>query len=427
MGASCTRVARGPGIVLVILDTVRADHLGVYGYARDTSPHLDRLAAEGERFEEAYSQAPWTLPAVATILTGQPPHVHGASRGQRGLHPIRPETPTLAERLRGSGYRTAAIVNVVFCSSESGLDRGFERFDYQGSDATNVGTRNAEATTDAALDWLRGLKRGEPFFLVVHYFDAHLTYDPPPPYDTLYEPDATGRIATGFGSFRQVRQIADGTLRLTDRQKESLRARYDGEIRYVDEQFGRLRRGLEDLALWDRSLVLVVSDHGEELWDHGGFEHGHTHYRELIRIPLILRRPGAPSGLVHEERVRQTDIAPTVLEFAFPERAPDLPGKVLGGGGARFSVAEGSLWAGDLASVRAQGGTLIRNRSTGTWEFFGAEDPGETRNLWSADLPAAGELAEVLNALPPSRIGEPGGWTPSQEQIERLRSLGYIR
>ncbi len=427
--ASCAGArSEGPrGIVLVILDTVRADHVGCYGYSRPTTPNLDALATEGERYEEAYAQAPWTLPAVATILTGQPPHVHGAGRGERGLHPVRAEVVTLAERLQRAGFRTAAVVNVVFCSAESGLARGFDRFDYHASDASNVGGRDARATTDAALDWLRGAKDGR-FFLVVHYFDPHLTYDPPPPFDTLFEPAAPGGVGPGFGSARQVHQIADGTLRLSERQKQSLVARYDGEVRYVDEQIGRLRHGLEEMGAWDRSLVVVVADHGEEFWDHGGFEHGHTHYRELLHVPLIVKRPGGARGAVRTQRVRQVDIAPTLVEFAGATIPPELPGQPLGSGSARFSIAEGSLWGGDLASVRSDRGTLIVNRTTGACELYVPDDRAEKRESWSGAPPVekAG-LRALIDALPRSRTDEPGTWEPTPEQLERLRSLGYVR
>ncbi len=427
--AGCARAPEkpGPGIVLVILDTVRADHLASYGYPRETSPNLDRLAAEGERYEHAYSQSPWTLPAVATILTGQPPHVHQASRASKGLHMVAPSVPTLAELFSKAGFRTAAVMNVVFCSPESGLSRGFESYDYSRSDRSNVGSRDARATTDAALAWLEQV-RGEPFFLVVHYFDAHLTYDPPAPYDTMFEPDAAGRIENGFGSADQVRQIADGTLPLTDRQRQSLEARYDGEIRFLDDQFGRLRQGLEKQGLWARTTVLVVADHGEEFWDHGSFEHGHTHHHELIEIPLILRRPGTPGGVVRRERVRQLDIAPTLLAQAGVAVPAGLPGQVLGSAGAKLSVAEGSLWSGDLRSSRSDRGTAIWNRDTDAWQYFAPDDPRETKNLWPSGPPSEDdEVVQLLRALPASRREEPGEWQPTEEQMEALRSLGYAR
>jgi arylsulfatase A-like enzyme len=364
---------------------------------------------------------------VATILTGQPPHVHQASRAAKGLHKVAPSVPTLAEQFATAGFRTGAVVNVVFCSPESGLSRGFERYDYVRSDKSNTGSRDAKATTDAALAWLDGVGK-DPYFLVVHYFDAHLTYDPPPPFDTMFELDGTSAIEPGFGNSDQVRAITDGTLQLTDRQKQSLEARYDGEIRFLDEQFGRLRRGLEERGLSQRTTVLVVGDHGEEFWDHGSFEHGHTHYHELINVPLILRRPGAPGGVVRSERVRQIDIAPTLLAQSGLAVPPELPGQVLGRGSAALAIAEGSLWAGDLRSSRTDRGTTIWNHDTGAWQFYGPDDPRELTNLWPSGPPAeVGDEVRLLQALPPSRREEPGEWEPTEGQMEALRSLGYAR
>ena len=414
-----------PGVVLVILDTVRADHLGAYGYSRATSPNLDRLAAEGDRFDEAWSQAPWTLPAIATVLTGLPPHLHGAGRGTLGLNPLRGDVQTLAERLAAAGFRTAAVANVVFFRPELGLGRGFQHFDYV-ANTSNADARDARATTDAALAWLPSVGE-EPFFLLVHYFDAHLTYDPPPPYDTLFEPDGEGRIGRGFGDAKQVAELAKGTLQLSERQKQSLVARYDGEIRFVDEQFARLRAGLEAQGLWQRSLVIVVADHGEEFWDHGSFEHGHTHYRELLRVPLIVRRPGIAGGKVQTSRVRQLDIAPTVLQFAGLRAPSELPGRPLDGDGARYSVAEGTFWAGDLASVRSDAGTYIFDRTTREWKVFAGDDRLEHHDLWQGGGAPSGEWAELLEALPPTLVARAGEWTPSPSQREQLRSLGYVR
>ena len=204
------------GVLLIILDTTRTDHLSAYGYPRLTSPNLDRLATEGQRYDRAWSQAPWTLPSVATILTGRPPWIHGAMRGPGGIRPIDPELTTLAESMKQAGYATGAVINVVWCSPRlSGLNRGFEHYDYHETDASNRGHRDAAATTDAALEWLDG-SGDRPFFLVVHYFDPHLTYDPPAPYDTMFERGAGPRVPPGFPGYVGLRESTNANPAVTN-------------------------------------------------------------------------------------------------------------------------------------------------------------------------------------------------------------------
>jgi arylsulfatase A-like enzyme len=415
----------GGNVLLVVFDTTRADHLSAYGCPRPTSPNLDRLAAEGQRYDEAWSQAPWTLPAMASILTGQPPRVHGAMRGSAGIRPVAPGVTTLAERMHAAGYATGAVINVVWCSPRlSALDRGFDRYDYHETDASNLGHRDAAATTDAALDWIDQV-RDRPFFLVVHYFDPHLTYDPPPPYDTMFERGDGPRVPRGFGSASQVFGIRDGSIPVPPPLRQSLIARYDGEIRFADEQFGRLREGLATRGAWDDTLVIVVGDHGEEFWEHGNFEHGHTHHRELMHIPLIVRDPRAEPGRTIDTRVQQLDVAPTVLEFAGLPAASELPGHVLGTDATRYAIGEGSLWSGELVSVRADTGTLIHNRTTGGTEYYRPEDPFELTPL-PPDTAEARVLVGVIESLP-TAPGEPGEIEPlDAEELERLRSLGYV-
>lgn len=414
---------RPADVLLIVLDTTRADHLSVYGYQARTTPNFDRLANEGERYESAYAQSSWTLPTIATILTGTPPHEHGAGRAGFDIFGIRDSVSTLAERLAGAGYRAGAVINVVWCNPRiSSLNRGFEHYDIATSDPSNRGHRPAAETADAALDWLRSIG-DDRAFLVVHFFDPHLTYDPPPPHDSLFAHAGPTPIAAGFGSADQVYQIRDGSLPLGPAQREALIARYDGELHYTDEQFGRLRAGMEALGRWESALVIVVGDHGEEFWDHGGFEHGHSHYRELLRVPLIVRRPGHRDARVVRDRVRQLDIAPTILEHVgLPSN--DLAGQVLGSGSARYAVAEGSLFSGDLVSVRSDAGTLIRSRDTGEMVFFAPDDENEQNPLFSG---APANLISILDSLPP--LNQPRedrrDLTPQQE--EALRSLGYLR
>ena len=413
-------------MILIILDTTRADHLSVYGYERETTPHLEQLAAEGELYTQAWSQAPWTLPSIATILTGLPPHAHGAGKGERGVLAVRPTVKTLAQRMSAAGYATCALMNVVWCDGRlSALDRGYDHYDLHTTDESNQNHRDAATTVDLALDWMRSV--GErPAFLTVHLFDPHLTYDPPAPYDTVFEPDGGPRIARGFGTAHQLFAVREGRLPLDERQRQSLIARYDGELAFTDQQIGRLRAGLEELGRWKDAMVIVVGDHGEEFWDHGGFEHGHSHYAEMLNVPLIVKRPGAEVGSVSSERVRQLDVVPTVLEFAQVPGAAKLPGQRLGSGGVRYAIAEGSLWAGDLVSIRSDQGTLIWHRKQGWQRFFAGADELELEAL--DPLPAEGEeLLRLLRALP-SAHSQPGTETiPSQDQLELLKELGYTR
>jgi arylsulfatase A-like enzyme len=416
-----------PGdVVLVVLDTTRADHLSAYGYLRQTTPHLERLAAEGQRFDNAWAQSSWTLPAMATLLTGLPPYAHGAGRGPggRGMLPLRPQVATLAERMSGVGYRTAAFINVIWCSPEiSGLDRGFRTYDFRTSDESNRGQRDAAATTRAALDWLRDAGE-DPVFIVVHYFDPHLTYDPRAPYDSIFEERPEPRIPPGFGSAAEVFRVRRGELRLDPALRKSLIARYDGEIRYADAQFGKLREALEQLGRWDDALVIVVGDHGEEFWDHGGFEHGHSHHREVLRMPLIVKRPGDGAG-VSDDRVRQIDIVPTVIDFVGLPPVSDLPGGVLGTVDADVTIGEGTLWGGRLISARSDAGTLILDRDSGDLRFYAPQDTWERHPMTEARQ-ADPSLLELLRALPERDTTSRDAVPLSDEQLEKLRSLGYV-
>lgn len=424
--AGCSGGSDAPAVVIVIGDTVRADHLSAYGYERATSPALEQLAAEGVRFDAAYAQSSWTLPTIATILTGQPPHRHGAGRVERAVRPLFPDVPTIAERLQLAGWETAAFVNVVWLDPKSGLARGFDTYDLRLTDASNLNPRNAAATTDDALGWLEGQARDEPFLLVVHYFDPHMTYDPPAPWDTEFD-EAAAEIERGFGSAQQIFEIRAGRLASDERTRRGLEARYDGELRFIDEQFARLRKGLERQGRWDDALVLFVGDHGEEFWDHAGFEHGHTHFEEMIRVPLIVRDPTSEraGGTVATERVRQLDIVPTVLDFA-GLAAKGLPGRVLGSGGATHTIAEGSLWSGDLLSIRSDAGSVIWSRDNDWSRYYAPDDPQQLRPL-PVDGEAASELLELLEALPPEQVRPGDNWQPTPEQLERLKSLGYVR
>jgi arylsulfatase A-like enzyme len=193
----------------------------------------------------------------------------------------------------------------------------------------------------------------------------------------------------------------------------------------VDSQFARLREGLEALGYWDDLVVVVVADHGEEFWDHGGFEHGHTHFLELIHVPLIVKRPGGPSGVVNANRVRQLDLAPSVCRWAGVSVPDAMPGLEMETTAAKYAIAEGTLYGGGLISARSDQGTLILDRASGGMVFFAAGDiHEEAPQPWNETV---GRLESMLRAIPTVRPQAEKPWQLTKEQQQRLRSLGYLQ
>ena len=313
VGAGC-QAAPARSVVLVVVDTLRADHLGVYGYERQTSPNLDAWAEHGAVFENAFSTSPWTLPSVGTMFTGQLPSRHLAGtfvRGADGRPPNRSQfrqldtsLPTLAETAAAAGFATVAVINNAFLGPRFGVDRGFELYDF--SPAGNRQLRRADVVVDRALTWLRN--RGEgPFFMVIHLFDPHMEYDPPE--------TTRGHFSSGLPKTELPRltdQIRTALRRGDLFDRDYLVALYDEEILFVDRQLGRLFESLDAEGLADNAVVLVTSDHGEELFDHDGFEHGHTVYDELLRVPLVVRGPGIRPAR-HDLPVSLLDLFPTIV------------------------------------------------------------------------------------------------------------------
>jgi arylsulfatase A-like enzyme len=340
--AGCERQSRPLNVLLIGVDTLRPDHLGCYGYHRDTSPEIDRLAGSGVLFENAISQSPWTLPSFASVFTSLYPTQHGASALNTQL---RTDRPTLAMMLLKRGYSTAAIVNAPFLRPEFKLDRGFECYDYKPPFADRL----ADGTTEDALAWIDA-HIDEPFFIFAHYFDPHLPYDPPGPYDRMFCPDYAGELAPPFdiNLFPRARATNFETMKAVPPEDwDYIRALYDGEIAFTDTAIGALLDGLKERGLSDNTLIVFLSDHGEEFFEHEGFEHGHTLYNELISVPLIVSLPGrVPEGARVADHVRLIDVAPTILDFLGLEPTARLEGAslkpLIAGEGAALA-AEGSL------------------------------------------------------------------------------------
>ncbi len=327
--------------MLITLDTVRADRLGCYGHERIETPHLDRIAREGILFENAFSSVPSTLPSHASILTGMYPARHGIH--DNGVYYLEAGVETLAERLRAEDYATAAFVSAFVLDAQFGLDQGFELFDDQmelalsRSDPRAIrraahlsdekrrwfaqlaspSERRADSVTQAAMDWLRALD-SEPFFLWLHYFDAHQPYRPPEPWDTAYDPGYAG-VLDGFAHTFKLAQRRHGWARdaVPAAEIAHMQARYDGEISFLDQWIGRLLGLLEQRDMLERSLVVVVGDHGEGFGEHLQiWEHNAEIYDEAVRVPLLVRLPGGEQrGRRIADLVRTVDVAPTVLDL----------------------------------------------------------------------------------------------------------------
>ena len=321
-GGRCSGDSK-PGAVVIVVDALRADYLGVYGDERPISPNIDAFAKNATVFERFYSASSWTAPAFGTLFTGVSPEVHRAgkkpdkaSRSQkqvygRQLEPMRDDVRTIAETL--DGVTSHAIINNSFLAKALGYHRGFGSYDIYHAKNNNV--RPAAAVTDLAIDWLKG-HDDEAFFLVVHYFDPHLEYNPPPKFRRRFSKPRVGRVGAKFNN---IGGIKNGRFTPTDAEKQQIKALYSDEIAYVDQEVGRLLRYLDGTGKGDEAWVAFTADHGEELFDHGDFEHGHRFEDEVTRIPLIIRAPERLRARYGRRRVpqsvRQVDLHPTILSW----------------------------------------------------------------------------------------------------------------
>jgi arylsulfatase len=310
----CRRTA-GPqaikyNLLLISIDTLRADHLKCYGYKQDTSPHLDQLAKEGVLFENLTSASSWTVPSHMSMFTSLYPSVHGVEniRAQLGEG-----VPTLAQCLAKNGYLTQAFVVAPALDHRFGFDRGFKGYDDFSfmRKMSFPQARKNPAITDLATQWLKKHSR-KNFFLFLHYFDCHSDYLPPAPFDRKFDPDYKGR-ENGRGIMQRSKRD-DLMERISVRDLAHMEALYDGGIAFTDENVGEILQLLQELALSEKTLVIVLSDHGEAFLEHGLIYHGNSLYEEELQAPLIMRLPGViPAGKRVAGNVSHVDLMPTVL------------------------------------------------------------------------------------------------------------------
>lgn len=312
-------------IILISIDTLRTDALSSYGNDEVSTPNIDKIANDGFLFTQAYSPSPWTLPAFSSIMTGVNPLVHKTADPASKL----PDSfTTIAEYLADSGYKTAAIGKNVFLNSEYNLDQGFMQYNFYPKRRELVDSfggavikltlpkhfktdASTSELTDMTIKWLYE-NQDTDFFLWLHYFDPHIPYSPPREYISDI---SDGKTSVGL-DFQSAVQIRGGHYYPSLEDKKRIRQLYDAEVKYVDDNVGRLLDTLKELDLYKDSLIVIVSDHGEEFWEHGGFEHGHTLYNELINVPLIIKVPSNDNNEIIDIPVPTQSILQTILEIS---------------------------------------------------------------------------------------------------------------
>jgi arylsulfatase A-like enzyme len=443
---SCQRTGR-PNIILVVIDSLRADRLSSYGNRHNTSPNIDAVAGDGVLFSNVLAESPWTLPSHASIFTSLYVSGHGVRRDAGRLHT---KAVTLAERLHDAGYVTGAFVCGPFVKKRYGFNQGFETYDESLAARSHVGSHRAvtsEPLTRMAKEWLAA--RGtEPFFLFLHYWDVHYDYIPPKPFDTIFDPGYRGTL-----DGRDISERGDLTPDLPREDLEHLFALYDGEIAYTDHHLGDLFSFMKKAGLWESTVLVITSDHGDELLDHGQTGHSHTVHEELIRVPLIIRDPGLRRrGFDVDELVELVDLYPTFLEMAGAEPPPhemegvslvpllegrDVPWDDVGYAetfrGNLDRVGLPTDWAVHRSIQLGRLKLIQRLREPEQLLLFDLDaDPRELREIAAERPEEVRALKERLDAWAEAQgrkaweLRLSGKRRLDEETLEQLRSLGYV-
>jgi arylsulfatase A-like enzyme len=395
-----------PNVLVIVIDTLRSDHMSAYGYARATSPNLDRIAREGVLFEKAFAASSWTLPSHASLLTGRYLHEHGA-----GLNYYNGRDPNIAQALLAEGYRTGAFsANTYFFCRTVGFGAGFLHFeDYFGSWADmashtfygheffrfvsgplgyqeSIGRKQAQAVNREFFRWVDRTP-GKPFFAFLNYFDVHDPYQPPQPYRNRFTSlKNPGRFINEF--------VTDSVPHLTPEQWQGEKDAYDGAIAYVDEQIGELFSDLKARGLAENTLVVITSDHGEEFGDHGLILHGMSLYRQEIQVPLIFWWPGKlPAGVRLGTPVTNVAVPATIMDLVARGKPSAFPGPSL----VQLwkTQAIGSDWPEPLVELAQRPYPLFKKYSIyyggmksliiGHWQYIDQDKSGEELYDWEKD------------------------------------------
>ncbi len=462
-----------PNLILLSVDTLRADHLGCYGYPRPTSPNLDRFAATAIRYANAYSPAPWTLPSHAAMLTGVHPYLQGF-RHKNSTIPS--EVPVVAELLSAAGYRTAAFVDSSakgYVGGERGFARGFSRYDHAPHRAEQSSKYDMAATVEAALKWLAEPRGERPFFLFLHTKSVHAAplgggcadprcfpYAKPQPYQLRFATEEAAQLrwtSAEMGDGQKLlwglnERFLDGRLdprAYPEARIEALISFYDAGIAYVDEQFGRLLAGMERLGLGGTTTVVVTADHGEAFLEHNLLLHQEV-YQQLLHVPLIVRPAGgSAAGAVVDSVVALEDVVPTLLDEAGVAKPEPLSGVVLPRSAAGSADGPASAVAGDeprplfayylfppnftyqAFSQQLGDWKLVSHNFANSDEFRVelynlAADPGETSPLSGHERQRTALQRALRANLRRQPWAQAGGVDESDPDLDAIRALGYI-
>jgi arylsulfatase A-like enzyme len=457
-----------PNILIYTIDTLRADHASLYGYSRDTTPFLKKLGAAGIVFDDCQAQATWTKSSIASLMTSLYSFTHGITSD---ADTIPSGSATLAEQLRNARYTTASVVSTPFVGKATGLERGFDYLLEYPVVLRQVNAQADHSTDSAALNrvvfpWLER-HRSEPFFLYAHATDPHAPYDPPAPFDSAFANSRENAIfKTEYERFHSHHEYGGGAvLNPAMCSKAGINSqafirqavdRYDGEILHNDRSFESLIDKLKQLGVLENTLVIVLSDHGEEFWDHGWTAHGHSVYNELTHCTLLMWNPsllGLPRRV--KDPVQLIDVMPTVLDILGLKPPSVIEGQsVLPLIRSQQFKRRGLVMSSRFAAVKPEG--LVPENSTdsfaiidGRWKFIyrknaakvnikkvelydRVNDPAEQHDV-AAQHPRevedkVAELSQWIDAQNKIRslVGEKGTSPLDAQTVERLRSLGYL-
>lgn len=439
LGSACAeRRGQVPlNVIVIILNAARADHLKMYGYRRNTAPFIEEFAEHAAIFEQAFAQSYWTLPSEASLLTSRYVHSHRVyERNQRLPY----QELTLPEILKIYGFQTAAFVGGLDTVASYGLNQGFDLYD---DDTQNKPMGSFKDILPKALKWLKENKDNK-FFLFIHGYDVHPPFVKPSPYDTMYDPGYKGIVDQFFLDYNLLKKINHGvlfldgkTIGLNKRDINHIIARYDSGITYADAFLGEFLKQVDQMGLSGNTIIILTSDHGEELSDHGTFDRFGTKdlYEEVIHVPLIIKHPCfdlKPKRIKHQ--VQLIDIMPSILDFLGIPINKECQGMSLASllkdekafkefNQEVYSEATPDKWA-----VRTQEGKMIYNN--GEYELYDLKgDPAESINLAGRNPGLVYELMQRsdkwLKSMNKGQQGQGNSIELSNEMKERLKKVGY--